>query len=101
MRNFSTAILVACTVAVTTPAIAASSSETATIAYGDLNLESPRGVATFQGRLRAAADRLCGRVVTEPLQQTAAVRECRASVAQEASEKVFGRKGTVTVIPSM
>lgn len=100
MRNLTTAVLIACTAAMATPALAASA-DSATIVYGDLDLDSPRGVATFQGRLRAAADRLCGRIVTEPLQQTAAVRECRASVAQEASEKVFGRKGSVTVVPAM
>lgn len=101
MRRFSTAILIACTTATATPGLAASNPNTARIVYGDLNLDSPRGVATFEGRLRVAADRLCGRMVDERLQQTAAVRKCRASVAQEASEKVFGRKGTVTVISSM
>ncbi|OGN50186.1 MAG: hypothetical protein A2352_05210 [Caulobacterales bacterium RIFOXYB1_FULL_67_16] len=68
-------------VSLTTAAVLAASAASASdlrIAYGDLDLATPQGAARLDGRIREAADRLCGgRTSIERL-------KCRAGVREEA-----------------
>jgi UrcA family protein len=45
---------------------------------GDLNLASPSGIATFQGRVRAAAAQACGDAKVAPLLEATQIARCRA-----------------------
>ena len=72
-------------VAITAPA--AGETRRVAVFYGDLNLGSAAGMATLDGRLRAATRQVCGtahlRSVRDTLDQRACVRSTRASVAIE------------------
>jgi UrcA family protein len=58
------------------------------IRAGDLNLATPGGLATLRGRVRAAADRLCGIAPTLPLDQASAIGRCHAQLARSAEAQV-------------
>jgi UrcA family protein len=55
---------------------------------GDLNLATPAGLATLQGRVRAAANRLCGVAPTLPLDEASAIGRCRAQLARSAEGQI-------------
>jgi UrcA family protein len=59
-----------------------------TVRAGDLNLASPGGLATFRGRVRAAADHYCGAAPTKPLVENEAVSRCRAELSRSAEMQV-------------
>jgi len=60
----------------------------AAVRAGDLNLASPGGLATFRGRVRAAADRYCGVAPTLPLAENSAIGRCHAELARSAEAQV-------------
>jgi UrcA family protein len=61
---------------------------TATVRAGDLNLATAEGLATLQGRVRAAANRLCGVAPTLPLDEASAIGRCRAQLARSAQGQI-------------
>ena len=86
MRNIIVPALAALSLAViSTPA----SAETQSVAvqYADLNLSSPAGMAALQGRIEAAARKICGkpevRSLHDGLDQQHCMREAQASVSVE------------------
>src|SRR4051812_23988869 len=56
----------------------------ATILAADLNLATPAGLATLRGRVRAAANRLCGIAPILPLDEASAIGRCRAELTRSA-----------------
>ena len=87
MRKFIiTSALTALSLAViSTPA----SAETQSVAvqYADLDLTSPAGLAALEGRIEAAAKKICGQVevrrVSDGADQQRCIRETQASVSVE------------------
>ena len=65
------------------------SAETQSVAvqYADLNLDSPAGMAALEGRIQAAAQRICGKAqvrnVHDGADQQRCIRETQASVSVE------------------
>lgn len=53
---------------------------TASVQQDDLNLTSAAGLATFRGRVKALADRVCGAVPVVPIREAAPVAACRAQL---------------------
>jgi UrcA family protein len=86
MRNIPVLALAAFSLAVAAiPAWAETRS--VTVQYADLDLASPEGMATLQGRIDAAAKKICGRAeVRDPrdgLDQKRCMAETRGSVSVE------------------
>jgi UrcA family protein len=54
----------------------------------DLNLASPSGIATFQGRVRAAAAHACGDAKVAPLLEATQIARCRAEFERSAQLRV-------------
>lgn len=48
------------------------------VSYADLDLTTPAGQATLDGRLQAAVRQVCGRAFPRDLHSVKAVRNCRA-----------------------
>jgi len=61
---------------------------TASVQQDDLNLASPAGLATFRGRVKALANRVCGEVPVAPLREAEAVAACRAQLFRSADSQV-------------
>jgi UrcA family protein len=61
---------------------------TTTIYFGDLNLQSDSGNAALFGRLRQAAERVCGQADVRDLTARTAVRECKREAVARAVEQV-------------
>lgn len=61
---------------------------TAAVQQDDLNLASPAGLATFRGRVKALANRVCGAVPVAPLREFEAVAACRAQLFRSADSQV-------------
>ncbi|MCU0759853.1 MAG: UrcA family protein [Steroidobacteraceae bacterium] len=71
------------------PAAAAASVEVSrvVVSYGDLNLDSERGVQQLQRRLVGAAREVCGRPEPRDLRLAARARECAdAAIARAVAE---------------
>ena len=86
MRKITTIALAALSLAAfSTPA----SAETRSVAvqYADLDLDSPAGMAALEGRIAAAAERICGKAqvrnVHDGADQQRCIRETQASVSVE------------------
>lgn len=60
----------------------------ASIRYDDLNLASPSGVATFNGRVKAAANRTCGVVPVAPFEEARAIEACREQMFRSAAMQI-------------
>src|SRR4051812_17892958 len=58
------------------------------IATGDLDLASPPGQATLDGRISRAADLACGRSPVVPLSQAFGIESCRATLVRAARARV-------------
>ena len=61
---------------------------TASVQQDDLNLASPAGLATFRGRVRALANRVCGAVPVAPVREAGPVAACRAQIFRSADSQV-------------
>jgi UrcA family protein len=61
---------------------------TVAVHYGDLNLQSDAGNAALFGRLRQAAERVCGTDDSRNLSVRNAVRECKRDAVARAVEQV-------------
>ena len=61
---------------------------TASVRQDDLNLASPAGMATFRGRVKALADRVCGVVPVTPIREAGPVAACRAQLYRSADSQV-------------
>jgi len=60
----------------------------ASIRSGDLNLAAPGGLETFHGRVRAAANRLCGLAPGLPFYAARSIGACRAEIFRSADRQV-------------
>ena len=60
----------------------------ANVAYGDLNLQTESGLATFRGRVKAAANRLCGRTAVVPLAEALEAAKCHTQLISDAEQQV-------------
>lgn len=78
--------------ALTSPALAAEAKApavvAATIRYDDLNLRTPLGVERLNGRIRAAAERLCIEPGVKGLDASLAGIECRDALIASAAAQV-------------
>ena len=86
MRKITIAALAALSLAAfSTPASAESRS--VAVQYADLDLDSPAGMAALEGRIQAAAQRICGKAqvrnVHDGADQQRCIRETQASVSVE------------------
>ncbi|MBV8687996.1 MAG: UrcA family protein [Alphaproteobacteria bacterium] len=61
---------------------------TASIRSGDLNLATPGGLATFHGRVKAAANQVCGTAPVLPFNEASAIAACRAQLFRAADRQV-------------
>jgi UrcA family protein len=69
-----------------------------TVRAGDLNLATPDGLATLRGRVRAAANRLCGVAPSLPLDEASAIGRCRAQLARSAEGQIaFAQRDSAVV----
>lgn len=65
-----------------------SQSYTASVRSGDLNLATPGGLATFHGRVKVAANQICGLAPSLPFYEARSVGECRAQIFRSAERQV-------------
>ena len=61
---------------------------TASVRQDDLNLASPAGIATFRGRVKALADRVCGVVPVTPIREAGPVAACRSQLYRSADSQL-------------
>ena len=79
----------ACTAAVPAYAAGAHEGPSTTVHTADLNLASESGMATFRGRVKAAANRLCGADRSAPFDyETRAIAACRTQVFSSAQAQL-------------
>ena len=86
MRKITIAALAAFSLAAfSTPASA--ETQSVSVQYADLDLDSPAGMAALEGRIQAAAQRICGKAqvrnVHDGADQQRCIRETQASVSVE------------------
>ena len=82
-RLISTALLAFAIAASASPAPAQDSNDgapSASIRRADLDLSSAEGIATFRGRVKAAANRVCGITPLRPFNEADAVSACRTAM---------------------
>jgi UrcA family protein len=68
------------------------------VRQADLNLASASGLATFRGRVRAAASQACGDGKVAPLIEATQIAQCRAGFVRNAEARVsvaLARQDTV------
>lgn len=72
------------------PAAAGADRDTYSVAvrHADLNLASPSGLATFRGRVRAAAGQACGDPKVTPVLEATQIARCRAGFVRAAENGV-------------
>jgi UrcA family protein len=61
----------------------------ASIRSGDLNLATPGGLATLRGRVKVAANQLCGIAPALPFGEARAIGACRAQVFRSAERQAI------------
>lgn len=69
--------------------------------YGDLNLASQQGAAALEGRVKAAARRICGVEQAPGLAEHMGIRTCRAEVlagARPQMSAALARQGSGSVV---
>lgn len=73
-----------------TPAVAQPIDEnySVEIAYGDINLSNPAGLAKLAGRVKNSADSICFGAGDSPLQQSLQAQSCRADFIKTAEQKL-------------
>ncbi len=89
--KMSIALLALLTASVaSTPALAREPADTftASIQQDDLNLASAAGIATFRGRVKALANRVCGEVPVAPIREAAPVAACRGQLFRSAQAQI-------------
>lgn len=67
---------------VSTPAVAEEAA--VGVSYADLDLAAPAGATVLKHRIKAAAERVCGRPHVRDLKAMAAWQECRSSAEADA-----------------
>ena len=92
-RCYSSLLLAAAFAANAVPALAQAAEPlpTAVVRHADLDLGSAGGVATFRGRVKAAANRACGMAPMLPFHEADAVSACRAAVVRSGERQLLGR----------
>jgi len=74
------------------------------IPYGDLNLASPAGVRTLEGRLKAASQAVCGGPRVMGVAEARTVGACRRNVLAVARPQLMlalnGEKGSIALAAS-
>jgi len=61
---------------------------TQSVSYGDLNLASPKGVATLMARVKGAVNKVCSPADNMDLRQVDATRKCRESALAGAMSQI-------------
>jgi UrcA family protein len=95
MRKFiiKSALTALSLVALSTPSLAETRS--VSVQYADLDLTGPAGLATLEGRIEAAAKKICGKVevrrVSDGADHQRCIRETQASVSLEIA-RITGRQ---------
>ena len=87
-------------VAAQTVQISEDGSYRATVHYGDLNLASAAGRRTLEGRIEAAADKICGFAQAPTLSAFQEVQDCRNSIksaARPQMELAAGGRGNGSI----
>lgn len=64
------------------------------IRYADLNLGNEHGLATLRGRIKAAADRVCGSAPALPAGRAHSVEACRDEVFRSAEAQVSAARSS-------
>jgi UrcA family protein len=62
--------------------------QSASIRHSDLDISTPAGLATFRGRAKAAANRLCGTVEARLFEEAQASANCRAQLMRSAEQQL-------------
>lgn len=99
-KLFCSAVAAASLAGGTVQAQPAAKTYTASVPHADLNLASAAGLATFRGRVEAAAERSCGTVSLPSVSDAQAVKACRAAMSRSAAAQIrpFLRTGTAEVL---
>jgi UrcA family protein len=85
MHKLFSSVVLAASMAVAAPALAESEAlPSAKVHTADLDLTSAAGRETFQGRVKSAAARVCGRAPTSPLIEARGIHACHSAVARSA-----------------
>jgi UrcA family protein len=91
MNKLITSTLVALSLgASTTPAFAETAS--VTVAYADLDLSAPGGIATLKGRIEAATKRICGSADIRNMHDVADQQRCMREVNNAADKQIASLK---------
>ena len=99
MTKFSSVLLAAAALAGTAPALAeVVPLAQASVHHADLNLASAEGVATFRGRVQAAADRACGDRPGLPLVEARAVGACRTAMIRSGEQHLTAQFAAVATV---
>lgn len=99
MNKLHVPLLLAVAFAVVPSTAEAAERPSTTVRYADLDLASPFGVATFHGRVKAAADRACGRAPLRPFSEASAVAACRDELFRSAAAQLNAtRTGSAEVL---
>lgn len=88
--KMSVALLALVAATASVPAVAQEPADTftASVQQDDLNLASTAGMATFRGRVKALANRVCGAVPVAPIREAAPVAACRAQLFRSAQAQI-------------
>lgn len=81
----------------TVPALAEESRQII-VQYSDLNLAAPAGRATLEGRIRAAARRVCGPIPVVDVREAQQVRGCHSTAVSTAWDQVSATAGSSQVL---
>jgi UrcA family protein len=63
------------------------------VRYSDLDLAAPAGRATLEGRVRAAARKVCGILPPVQLEEVQQVRDCHSDIRLQARNQLTGTAG--------
>ena len=95
MRKSIITVLAALTVSVAAPAAAEEAS--VTVAFGDLDLTDPAGVATLESRIAAAVEEVCAVVEPRRLRGKVAWESCKAASLADAMKQLSAIKPSAEV----
>ncbi len=91
-RNIASALIAAAFLATAGAAHAQPASigegYSASIRHNDLDVSTAAGLATFRGRVKAAANRLCGTVESRLFEEAQASAQCRAQLMRSAEQQL-------------
>ena len=87
MRKFLIPVIAASVLAFAAPA-AAAEEVTVVVSFADLNLASPAGRETLEGRIAAAVTHVCGKPAPGSPQSFKVVKDCRSDAMEDAMKQL-------------